>query len=73
MSPPLLLGDTMFDQQIEFLDMLAIVSFSLQMELIDQMNKQATNDDIINHLHQDLVVVDRKLDAIMKRLDITLE
>ena len=63
----------MFDQQIEFLDMLAIVSFSLQMELIDQMNKQATNDDIINHLHRDIEVVDRKLNAIIEHLGITLE
>ena len=63
----------MFDQQFEFLDILAIVSFALQMELIDQMNKQATNDDIINNIHGDLVVVDRKLSAIMKQLNITLE
>ena len=61
----------MNDQQFEFLDMLAIVSFALQMELIDQMNKQATNDDIINHLHQDLVVVDQKLNAIMEHLGIS--
>ena len=61
----------MFDQQIEFLDMLAIVSFSLQMELIDQMNKQATNDDIINHLHKDIAVVDRKLNSIMEHLGIS--
>ena len=61
----------MFDQQFEFLDMLAIVSFALQMEMIEQMNKQATNDDIIQHLHQDLVVVDRKLTAIMEHLGIS--
>ena len=63
----------MFDQQIEFLDLLAIVSFALQMEFLDQLGKQTTNDDIINHLHQDLVVVDTKLNAIMDRLDIKLE
>ena len=61
----------MFDQRFEFLDMLAIVSFALQMEMIEQMNKQATNDDIIQHLHQDLVVVDRKLTAIMEHLGIS--
>ena len=63
----------MFDQQFEFLDMLAIVSFGLQMEMIAQMNQQATNDDIIQHLHQDLVVVDAKLNAIIKHLGIELE
>lgn len=61
----------MFDQQFEFLDMLAIVSFALQMEMIEQMNKQATNDDIIQHLHQDLVAVDRKLTVIMEHLGIS--
>ena len=63
----------MFDQQLEFLDMLAIVSFALQMEMIDEMRRQATNDDIIEHLHNDLVVVDRKLDAIINHLGIDLE
>lgn len=62
----------MFDQQLEFLDMLAIVSFALQMEMMEQMNKQATNDDIIQHLHQDLVVVDRKLNAVINHLGISL-
>ena len=61
----------MFDQQFEFLDMLAIVSFALQMEMIEQMQQQATNDDIIQHLHQDLVVVDKKLNAIMEYLGIS--
>lgn len=63
----------MFDQQLEFLDILAIVSFALQMELIEEMQHQATNDDIIAHLHNDLVIVDRKLNAIIDHLGIDLE
>lgn len=63
----------MFDQQLEFLDILAIVSFALQMELIEEMQRQATNDDIIVHPHNDLVVVDRKLNAIIDHLGIELE
>lgn len=63
----------MFDQQLEFLDILAIVSFALQMELIEEMQRQATNDDIIAHLHNDLVIVDRKLNAIVDHLSIDLE
>ena len=59
-------------EQLEFLDMLAIVSFALQMEMIDEMRRQATNDDIIEHLHNDLVVVDRKLNAIINHLGISL-
>lgn len=53
-------------EQFEFLDMLAIVSFALQMEMIEEMRHQATNDDIIEHLHNDLVVVDQKLNAIIE-------
>lgn len=63
----------MFDQQLEFLDILAIVSFALQMEMTEEMGRQATNDDIIEHLHNDLVVVDRKLNAIINHLGIDLE
>ena len=63
----------MFDQQLEFLDILAIVSFALQMELIEEMQHQATNDDIIAHLHNDLVVVDQKLNAIIDHLGVDLE
>lgn len=63
----------MFDQQLEFLDILAIVSFALQMELIEEMQRQATNDDIIEHLHNDLVVVDQKLNAIIDHLGVDLE
>lgn len=63
----------MFDQQLEFLDMLAIVSFALQMEMIEEMQRQATNDDIIAHLHNDLVIVDRKLNAIIDHLGIELK
>lgn len=60
----------MVDQQFEFLDMLAIVSFALQMNLMEQMSKQATNEDVIAHLHQDIMLVDQKLDAVMHHLGI---
>ena len=63
----------MFDQQLEFLDILAIVSFVLQIEVTEEMRRQATNDDIIEHLHNDLVVVDRKLNAIINHLEIEPE
>lgn len=63
----------MFNQQLEFLDILAIVSFALQMEMIEEMQRQSTNDDIIEHLHNDLVIVDQKLNAIINHLGIELE
>lgn len=62
----------MYDSQFEFLDILAIVSFALQMDMIEQMSKQATNDDIIAHLHNDIAVVDKKLNAIINHLNISL-
>lgn len=61
----------MNNQQIEFLDLLAIVSFALQMEFLEQLDKQTTNDDIINHLHKDIAAVDHKLDAILEHLGIS--
>lgn len=56
---------------LEFLDMLAIVSFALQMQLIEDTQKQATNNDILTNLHQDLKVMDAKLSKIMEHLGIS--
>lgn len=55
---------------IEFLDILAIVSFALQMCFMEETQKQASNNDILVNLHQDLEVVDAKLDKIIEHLAI---
>lgn len=56
---------------LEFLDMLAIVSFAMQMQIMEQMANEATNNDIIINLHHDLEVVDAKLNKIMEHLGIS--
>lgn len=56
---------------LEFLDMLAIVSFAMQMQIMEEMAQEATNNDIIEHLHNDLVVVDQKLNKIIEHLGIS--
>lgn len=62
-----------YQSDLEFLDMLAIVSFAMQMQIMEQMANEATNNDIIINLHHDLEVVDAKLNAIIKHLGINLE
>ena len=52
----------MYDQQLEFLDILAIVSFALQMEFFAQHGQQPTNTEVL-----------ARLDAIEQKLDKLLE
>lgn len=52
----------MYDQQLEFLDILTIVSFALQMEYFTQNGQQPTNAEVL-----------ARLDAIEKKLDKLLE
>lgn len=59
------------NNSLEFLDLLAIVSFAMQMEVMYQMQREATNNDIIENLHHDLEVVDTKLNKIMEHLGIS--
>ena len=54
----------MYDQQFEFLDILAIVSFALQMEFITNHNEQTTNDEIMQKLQQ----VEQKLDKLLETI-----
>lgn len=56
---------------LEFLDMLAIVAFAMQMQIMEDNQKQASNNDILVNLHHDLEVVDAKLNKIMEHLGIS--
>ena len=58
---------------IEFLDLLTIVSFAMQMQFMEQMSHEATNNEVIAHIHHDLETVNCKLDVIMEYLGINLE
>ena len=54
----------MFDQQLEFLDILAIVSFALQMDFISNHNEQVSNDEIMMKLQQ----LEQKLDKLLETI-----
>ena len=50
------------DRQLEFLDILSIVSFAMQMEYISNHSEQTTSDQLM----QKLVQVEQKLDKLLK-------
>ena len=52
------------NRQLEFLDILSIVSFALQMEFITNHNEQVTNDQLM----QKLVQVEQKLDKLLEAI-----
>ena len=52
------------DRQLEFLDVLTIVSFALQMEYIAHHNEQTTNDQLM----QKLIQVEQKLDKLLETI-----
>ena len=54
----------MYSSQFEFLDMLAIISFGLQMEFITSHNEQTTNDEIMQKLKQ----IEQKLDKLIETI-----
>ena len=56
---------------LEFLDILTIVSFAMQLSLMSQLEHEATNNEVIDHIHQDIEVVNDKLDRIIKHLGIS--
>lgn len=52
----------MFDQQLEFLDILSIVSFALQMEYFTQHEQQPKNTEILARLN----TIEQKLDKLLE-------
>ena len=52
----------MYDQQLEFLDILTIVSFALQMEYFTQHGQQPTNAEVLARLD----VIEKKLDKLLE-------
>lgn len=59
----------MTNNNLEFLDVLSIISFSLQMQNLALQRKQATNNDILRDLHADLEVVNEKLNKLLASMD----
>ena len=52
------------DRQLEFLDILSIVSFAMQMEFMARHNEQTTNDQLM----QKLIQVEQKLDKLLETI-----
>lgn len=52
-----------------FLDTLTIVSFVMQLQNTDLIQKRASNDDILKGLHEDVDRLECKLDKILELLN----
>ena len=59
----------MNNDNFEILDVLAIISFALQLHSAIELSKQATNNDVIHDIHQDIERLESKLDLVIARLD----
>lgn len=44
----------MENKDLELLDLLTIISFSIQMQNNEELHKQSTNNDILKKLHNDI-------------------
>lgn len=44
------------NDQFEFLDIITIVSFALQLQNNENLKKQATNDDILKDFHENMEI-----------------
>lgn len=55
----------MDNQQFEFLDILTMLGFAMQLQNAVDIGKQATNNDILKELQQDVVVINSKLDRLL--------
>ena len=53
---------------MDFLDIITMISFMMQLQNNAILRKQATNDDIINNLHTDVDRLERKLDTLVEML-----
>lgn len=59
----------MENNNLGFLDTLAIISFSMQVQNYQALQKQATNNEVIEDIHNDIMRLDQKLDKILRLLD----
>ena len=45
------------NENLDFLDIITLASFILQIQNNDSLNRQASNDDIIEKLHKDITML----------------
>ena len=50
------------EQQFEFLDIITILGFAMQ---VQNISKQATNNDLLEELHRDVAMLNSKLDRLL--------
>lgn len=53
------------NKQFEILDILTLLSFYLQVINLEELKRQATNDDIIEEIKNDMSRINEKLDYII--------
>lgn len=58
----------MGNNNLELLDIITLISFAMQLQNAEQLRKQATNNDVINDIHNDIMQLDAKLDRILAQL-----
>lgn len=58
------------DKKLSFLDVITVISFILQLDNNEELQKQSTNDDIQNNLHNDIMEL---LEDNKKRFDIVIK
>lgn len=53
---------------MDFLDIITMISFMMQLQNNAILRTQATNDDIINNLHTNVDRLEHKLDTLVEML-----
>ena len=56
------------NNNLEFLDILSIISFAIQLQNTQQLQQQATNNEVIEDIHNDIMQLDAKLNCILELL-----
>ena len=56
-------------QNFEFLDILAIISFAMQVQNAADISSQATNNDLLEELHRDVDILNSKLDRLLQLVE----
>lgn len=57
------------DQNFEFLDMITILSFAMQVQNTIDISAQATNNDLLEELHRDVDILNSKLDRLLQLVE----
>lgn len=56
-------------QNFEFLDIITILGFAMQLMNNEALARQATNNDLLNELHKDVDILNSKLDRLISLVE----